>query len=537
MLVENNDNNQWQQVPIQQVYEKDGEKNIYYGFPAFNGISGPILPNNIGDTPFDYFTQFFDNDVMDMLVTNTNSFGSRTLPNDWIDTDINELYLFFAVIMYMGLIKLNQRRDYWADPLINQSFVNERMTYSRFTELIKCIHVKDLVLDDRELEKMNNKDPFWSIKPLERKIAEKCRNLFNPEQFISIDEQCLPFKGRHKAKQYNKNKPNKWHLKLYCMNCSKTGYLLNFYFYRGSREKRPVNITSSNYPAWKLTKNNNYHNKQHILITDNYFTSSTSINNMLQRQIHTIGTMREKKLNDAKQLAFKKNSKKVKRGKMKQYFNNANNIYLVTWKDTKVVNFFSTIISRYHKIKRRGVEGQLIINAPTIGEVYNKNMGGTDLFDQVIQYYWPKIRSASWKPRCIMHMLYISIINSHVLFKKSNELERGDVNFELISYIKLLITNLSTQVLPPENFNIRMKRRHEQLVSDPNRMIGIHSPQLNSTSRAVNGENIRKEARRLCANCKINRVLTMCINCNVGLCIYNGSGRNCWKEFHSADFR
>jgi len=47
-----------------------------------------------------------------------------------------------------------------------------------------------------------------------------------PEE-ARIDEMAIAFKGRHRCKRYNPNKPDKWHLKSYCLNDSETGYHWN----------------------------------------------------------------------------------------------------------------------------------------------------------------------------------------------------------------------------------------------------------------------------------------------------------------------
>ena len=45
-------------------------------------------------------------------------------------------------------------------------------------------------------------------------------------------------KLRHIAVQYNKDKPNKWHIKGFGLNDSRTGYLSNFYLYQGSYQDK-----------------------------------------------------------------------------------------------------------------------------------------------------------------------------------------------------------------------------------------------------------------------------------------------------------
>lgn len=99
---------------------------------------------------------------------------------------------------------------------------------------------------------------------------------------------------------YNPHKPNKFHFKVYGLNCSTTGYLFSFYLYRGVREVRSQNILASNYHVHELTKNEYIHNKNYVLITDNYFTSAESILRMRNIGIYQFGTMKVNKLGTAK---------------------------------------------------------------------------------------------------------------------------------------------------------------------------------------------------------------------------------------------
>ncbi|KAG5888641.1 hypothetical protein JTB14_021266 [Gonioctena quinquepunctata] len=64
-----------------------------------------------------------------------------------------------------------------------------------------------------------------------RRDVENCRNC--------IDEQIRPFKGRLSIKQYIKNKPHPWGLKLYLLG-GESGLTYNFLIYPGSTmEKEP----------------------------------------------------------------------------------------------------------------------------------------------------------------------------------------------------------------------------------------------------------------------------------------------------------
>ena len=67
--------------------------------------------------------------------------------------------------------------------------------------------------------------------PLIEAVRQKCVSLVR-EEYLSIDEQMIPFTGRAPAKQFVKGKPSPEGLKnLVC--CGKSGIAYDFILYQG----------------------------------------------------------------------------------------------------------------------------------------------------------------------------------------------------------------------------------------------------------------------------------------------------------------
>ena len=440
----------------------------------------------------------------------------------------------------MGIVKLNQREDYWRDNLISQSFIFQKMTLDRFNSILLYLHYVDMTGISKEEEKERNQDdPFWKVDQFTKDIEIKCKMFYQLPQFMSIDEMCILFTGRHLARQYNPSKPSPYHLKIFCLNDSKTGYLYSFYPYRGTREKIPNNISASNYPAYILTEDNELHGHNHVLITDNWFTSEESLKLMKERDIYQIGTMRANKLGDAKEFAFKKGERNLKRGMVKYSSNEDNDIYFASWYDKKPVNCFSAIKSDMCRIFRTAKNGHSEeVICPTVIELYNQHMGGTDLCDQMLQYYFPQTRSIKWCFRYISHFFYVCVRNSHILFKQTLKLDRNGKGYDLLSYIKMLMMDLVTidnMPIPqqPITHNI-IRRNMDNIYNDPNRTTGIHTPVLIDYIDNSNGESTRIDKRRKCMECNDSkRSGIMCLECNIALHLSPDKETNCWYNFHS----
>ena len=150
-----------------------------------------------------------------------------------------------------GILRINHSpRSYqsygqlWENTWKGSKFVRSVMTYNRFEMILKAWHYVDYAHYSAEEIKLNkNADPFWPVAALEEDLNVLFRERMKAGQCVDIDEQCIPWKGRHKCRCYNKSKPIKRHFKIFSLNDSRSGYQHAFYLYRGKSENRPPNVT------------------------------------------------------------------------------------------------------------------------------------------------------------------------------------------------------------------------------------------------------------------------------------------------------
>ena len=60
-------------------------------------------------------------------------------------------------------------------------------------------------------------DKLKKVRPLLNYVQSKCRELYQPNREISIDERMVRPKARYSFRQYILNKPVKWGFKLWCL--------------------------------------------------------------------------------------------------------------------------------------------------------------------------------------------------------------------------------------------------------------------------------------------------------------------------------
>ena len=83
---------------------------------------------------------------------------------------------------------------------------------------------------------MDNYDPLYKVRPLLDHIRHVCQTVYKPKRQLSVDEAMVGYRGRIFMKQYMRNKPTSWGLKVWCCAEAKTGYVLNFRVYTGKRD-------------------------------------------------------------------------------------------------------------------------------------------------------------------------------------------------------------------------------------------------------------------------------------------------------------
>ena len=138
--------------------------------------------------------------------------------------------------------------------------------------------------------------PCWvdKIQPLLSRLVSSFQSHFYHAQNVSVDETMVGFKGRVKFKQYCKDKPTKWGLKVYTLADSNTGYLYNILPNTGretpevfSAEFSHINMTAQ-IVTQLMTP---LLDKSHHLFADRYYSGVGLAKELHRRQTGYTGTI------------------------------------------------------------------------------------------------------------------------------------------------------------------------------------------------------------------------------------------------------
>ena len=113
---------------------------------------------------------------------------------------------------------------------------------------------------------------------------------YTPHQQVSIDECMVPFKGRLAMKQYYKEKPVKWGIKVWMLADSTNGFCYNFEVYVGKIENEDKNPKLGLASKVVLDLMKPIYHKGYHLYTDRFFTSVTLLYYLQKRGTYACGT-------------------------------------------------------------------------------------------------------------------------------------------------------------------------------------------------------------------------------------------------------
>ena len=122
---------------------------------------------------------------------------------------------------------------------------NDTFSRERFEDLTRNLHV----VDNSNRPEGPGRDRFWKVRPLVEHLQTMFKDHWDPHEHLSLDEEGIKTKARIEVKQYNKEKPAKWFIKVFALVDS-SNYLWAFNLYAGKlaeeEERRETNRGTRN---------------------------------------------------------------------------------------------------------------------------------------------------------------------------------------------------------------------------------------------------------------------------------------------------
>ncbi|XP_022837335.1 piggyBac transposable element-derived protein 4-like [Spodoptera litura] len=299
----------------------------------------------------------------------------------------------------------------------------------------------------------------------------------------------VPFRGRIIFRQYNKQKRHKYGIKEFKL-CTIPGYTYKVKVYAGKNDdvhNTPTNVVMS------LCEDR--FERGHTLFTDNWYTSITLARQLLQREMHLVGTVRKNRKGLPKEVI----DAKLKRGEYKAAESN-DGITCLKWKDKRDVYVLSTKhTDRFVNIQQRGKT----IRKPKIIVDYNMAKGAVDLSDQLASYSTPLRKSVKWyKKLAINLLLNTTVINALILYQSVTK-----KTIQIVDFRKEIVQ----QFCQTESEEYRLREVPKRLKHQLSKKDG----KSKSTRRLCSGcykQNVILMGRQYARN-KTKKVNTFCETC------------------------
>lgn len=113
-----------------------------------------------------------------------------------IGTNTEEIKIFVALHLVMGVIRFPRLRMYWTPAIRIQLMNNVNISRNRFESLGNNLHV--VVINHS-----NTNDKLWKVRPIIRSFERRCEDL-KIEKNLCIDASIIPFKDQFIIKQFLK---------------------------------------------------------------------------------------------------------------------------------------------------------------------------------------------------------------------------------------------------------------------------------------------------------------------------------------------
>lgn len=410
-----------------------------------------------GKTELETFKIFVDDELIDLMVRETNRYAEQVIIgkisdesitqhsrlNDWVDTNAIEMHVFLGIILWMGLDKKPSLSHYWSRSELYNSPACKFMSRNRFEILLRMWHFADN-------EACLPGDRLHKVQVVISSLVTKYQECFIPSENVCIDETMVPFRGRLKFRQYIKGKRHKFGIKLFKV-CANGGYTYNMKIYCG-KESENDGVSVADKVVLELM--DNLLDSGRTLFTDNWYTSVGLARKLAAHSTHLVGTLRSNRKCNPKQVT----KSSINRGEIIG-MESDDGITVFKWKDKRDVLMLST----KHSIETADI-GQR--QKPIAVIDYNAGKTFIDVSDQRASYSSAVRKALKWYRKVAVEaLLGTTVVNSLFLYNKVN-----GKNISIIKFREKLCSQLLHYGQPVDLENIARQplTAHKLEVSEKN---------------------------------------------------------------------
>ena len=199
------------------------------------------------------------------------------------DVTADEIRRFIALLIYFGIVPVRgDVAKYWnTKTLFHGLWARAILPRNRFYAILGMLHVVDPATETPG-DKLRKVESFVTY------FKNRGSELYQPRQHVAIDERMVKSRHRSGIRQYIKDKPTKWGIKLWVLADSSNGYTIDFNIYIGRAAGRDVSEHGLGYDVVMRLMEPYLHQGYHLYV-DNFYSSVTLMKDLYEKGIPATG--------------------------------------------------------------------------------------------------------------------------------------------------------------------------------------------------------------------------------------------------------
>ena len=146
----------------------------------------------------------------------------------WKDVNSSDIKIFMAHIIVMSLVRKSVVHSNWSrNSLSHMPFFGKYLSRNKFQNILWHLHLNNIA--DNPPPGCPGHDPLAWLRNIITMAQDNFERFYIPGIDVAVNKSTCAFRGRVKFLQYNKSKPNTFHIKLFMASEKYMGYILSFF--------------------------------------------------------------------------------------------------------------------------------------------------------------------------------------------------------------------------------------------------------------------------------------------------------------------
>lgn len=365
------------------------------------------------ETKIKAFMRIFPPAIVGQIVIETNRKAKRVYKANvrsnspkrmrrWKDTDVDEVYAYFAILLFSGAEKANNVHANDLFDKSNMPFYRAVMSLDRFEQLTCFLRFDDsrTRMERLRLDKLAPIRHIWHL--FQKNLVAS----YVPSLELTIDEQLLVTRNRFSFRQYIPSKPGKYRIRFFLGADAQTNYPVAAEIYLGQLPNHNRSKDVAHDLVLRLM--NDYFHLSANITMEIFFVSYDLAEDLVSKNTTITGTIRSNKRQIPKVFASADEAKK--RGENSAVFCFSNSCELVSYTGNNSKNVL--LLSTAHATDEINRE----TGKPLIIHDYNSHKGGVDVLDQMLRGYTCKRKCYRWPMIVFFNMVDLGAFSAFHFF-------------------------------------------------------------------------------------------------------------------------